>query len=310
VYDGGVPLNPHERLVIVSSDPAWPAEYARLARALGSALSQCGCTLEHVGSTAVPGLDAKPILDVAIVINASPGAAGARAGIRDALARVGYVPEGEKGVPGRESFRRTGAAVPTNAQGPWMDHHLYLVEEGGRPVTEYRLLRDLLVRKPEWAARYAMLKRSLAEAFGDDREGYTEAKTSWIVATLRACEAPAGPGPDTRTDLPQIDYAAFAAVEARVGTVVDVQELPRARTRAYVLRVDFGERGLLKSSARITDRYSPAELLGRQVVAVVNFPARQIGPVMSECLVLGADSAAGVVLLGIDRVVANGTRIY
>ena len=110
--------------------------------------------------------------------------------------------------------------------------------------------------------------------------------------------------------LPEIDYEHFAAVEMRVGRVVEVEDFPEARNPAWKLRVDFGpEIGVKRSSAQITN-YSREQLEGTLVVAVVNFPPRQIGPVRSEVLVLGAVDGAGVVtLLRPDAEVELGDRI-
>ncbi len=110
--------------------------------------------------------------------------------------------------------------------------------------------------------------------------------------------------------LPDIDYEHFAAVEMRVGRIIEVEEFPEARNPAWKLRVDFGlEIGVKRSSARITN-YSREQLQGRLVVAVVNFPPRQIGPVRSEVLVLGAvDDGGVVILLRPDSEVELGDRI-
>ncbi len=109
----------------------------------------------------------------------------------------------------------------------------------------------------------------------------------------------------------QIQYPDFEAVEMRVGTIVEAMDFPEARKPAYKLIIDFGpEIGTKKSSAQITDHYKPEHLPGKQVVAVVNFPPRQIGPFISECLVLGAvDTDGKVVLLIADQLVGNGLRI-
>ena len=109
---------------------------------------------------------------------------------------------------------------------------------------------------------------------------------------------------------PEIAYDDFAAVDMRVGRILEVEDFPEARKPAWKLRIDFGpELGVRRSSAQIR-HYERAALEGRLVVAVVNFPPKQIGPVRSECLVLGAlDEARGVVLLAPDREVAPGDRI-
>lgn len=108
-----------------------------------------------------------------------------------------------------------------------------------------------------------------------------------------------------------IDWGDFEKVELRVGTVLEVEEFPQARKPAYKLRVDFGEQiGVRKSSAQITDLYQMQELVGRQVVAVVNFPPKQIGPMRSECLVTGfAREDGAIVLIGPDSPVPNGAKL-
>ena len=109
----------------------------------------------------------------------------------------------------------------------------------------------------------------------------------------------------------KITWEEFEQVELRVGTVVTAEEFSEARTPAYKLTVDFGPRvGIKRSSARITDLYAADELVGRQVVGVVNFPAKQIGPMMSECLVPGFYRTDGAVVLAVpERPVENGAKL-
>lgn len=109
----------------------------------------------------------------------------------------------------------------------------------------------------------------------------------------------------------EISWEQFEQVELRVGRVISAEDFPEARVPAYILKVDFGsELGIKKSSARITDLYKIDELPGKLVVAVVNFPPRQIGPIMSECLVTGFHNKEGHVALCIpDREVPLGTRL-
>ena len=109
----------------------------------------------------------------------------------------------------------------------------------------------------------------------------------------------------------KINWQDFERVELRAGTVLSAEPFPEARIPAYKLRVDFGEEiGVRKSSAQITDLYTAEELVGRQVVAVVNFPPKQIGPFMSECLVTGFVTADGPVVLAVpDKPVDNGLRL-
>ncbi|MDU8911765.1 tRNA-binding protein [Aestuariicoccus sp. MJ-SS9] len=109
----------------------------------------------------------------------------------------------------------------------------------------------------------------------------------------------------------EIAYDDFQAVDIRAGTIVRAEPFPEARKPAIKLWVDFGpEIGQRKSSAQITEHYDPETLVGRQVMAVVNFPPRQIGPVMSEVLVLGVyDDAGAVVLIAPDKPVPDGGRM-
>lgn len=108
-----------------------------------------------------------------------------------------------------------------------------------------------------------------------------------------------------------IDWEDFQKVELRVGTIIGVEAFPAARKPAWILQVDFGdELGVKKSSAQITDLYTKDSLLGKQVVAVINFPPKQIGPLMSECLVTGFHRQDGAVVLATpDADVPNGTRL-
>jgi len=111
--------------------------------------------------------------------------------------------------------------------------------------------------------------------------------------------------------LDTITFDEFLNVDIRAGTIVDAAPFPEARKPAIKLHVDFGgEIGVKKSSAQITDHYASEELVGRKVMAVVNFPPRQIGPFMSEVLVLGfADADGAIVLAAPDREVPNGARL-
>lgn len=110
----------------------------------------------------------------------------------------------------------------------------------------------------------------------------------------------------------EIGYGDFRRVDIRVGTVTAVEPFPEARRPAFKLTIDFGPTiGARRSSAQLTALYAPDSLVGRQVAAVVNFPRKQIGPFMSEVLVLGFPDAAGeVVLIGPERPVPDGGRLF
>lgn len=108
-----------------------------------------------------------------------------------------------------------------------------------------------------------------------------------------------------------LTWSDFEKVELRVGTILSAEDFPEARKPAYILRVDFGDEiGVKKSSAQITALYGKEELVGKQVIAVVNFPPKQIGPIKSECLVTGFYNRDGEVVLAVpDKEIGNGARL-
>ena len=109
--------------------------------------------------------------------------------------------------------------------------------------------------------------------------------------------------------IPALSWSEFERVEMRVGTITAAAVNEKARKPAYRLEIDFGEFGSRTSSAQLTERYTAEELVGKQVIAVVNFPVKKIADVRSECLVLGAVYGSAVTLLTMDKAVDNGLRI-
>ncbi len=160
-------------VVIVGYDPAWPAAYeverGRIAAALGEAMAGV-VAIEHVGSTSVPGLAAKPVIDIMVGVRRLAG------GLRciTPMVELGYECVGEHGVPGRIYFRR----------GAPRTHHVHLVEHSGEFWRRHLAFRDALLASPALVERYAALKRDLASRHRDDSDGYTDAKTPFIEAAL------------------------------------------------------------------------------------------------------------------------------
>lgn len=168
------PISPEQRaepVVVVPYDTAWPAAFERLRDRIAPALGELAVGIEHVGSTAVPGLDAKPIIDVDVVIHHAEDFAE----VARRLGELGYAHLGDLGIVGREAFRAT-AGPPR--------HHLYVCAAGGAALRAHLTLRDALRADPRLAASYAALKRELAERFRDDRDSYAEGKTAFITSVL------------------------------------------------------------------------------------------------------------------------------
>ncbi|MBV8275128.1 MAG: GrpB family protein [Verrucomicrobia bacterium] len=156
---------------ICSYDTQWPYMFARIEQELRSQVGALAVAIEHVGSTAVPGLAAKPIIDIEIVI----ASAYQFPPVKERLEKFGYIHRGPCGVPDREVFRCV-IDLPV--------HHLYVCETDARPLREHLRFRNALRQDPELAAEYAALKRALADRYRDDRDGYTEAKTGFIRSVI------------------------------------------------------------------------------------------------------------------------------
>lgn len=108
---------------------------------------------------------------------------------------------------------------------------------------------------------------------------------------------------------PTISWSDFEKIDMRTGTIIECEPFEGLRNPAYKMKVDFGELGILKTSAQVTDLYQPEDLLNKQVIAVVNFPPKQIAHFMSECLVMGIYTSNGVNLLSPDLHSANGLKV-
>ena len=168
------PISPHDRaepVVVVASDPAWPGAFEAIREEIALLFGDLAVGIEHVGSTAVPGLEAKPIIDLDVVVHRAEDVPEA---IR-LLASAGYEHLGDLGIVQREAFRAP-AGLPR--------HHLYVCPAGSAALRAHLTLRDALRNEPELAAAYGALKRELAERFANDRDSYVEGKTPFITSVL------------------------------------------------------------------------------------------------------------------------------
>jgi GrpB-like predicted nucleotidyltransferase (UPF0157 family) len=166
---------PRDPVILVEHDPAWRDRFAQLAARASAALAPIEARVEHVGSTAVPGLPAKPIIDLDVIVAAHD--------VAPALARlgaVGYVAEGDKGIPGREAMRWP----PGEAR-----HHLYVCTPDAPGLLDHLAFRDALRADPALVQAYAALKRDLAARHRDDRDAYQEGKGDFIARVTRAARA-------------------------------------------------------------------------------------------------------------------------
>ena len=169
------PISPEQRaepVVVVPYDPAWPAAFASLRDRIAPVLGELAVGIEHVGSTAVPGLVAKPIIDIDVVIRHADNVPD----VVTRLATLGYAHLGDLGILGREAFR-SAPGLPR--------HHRYVCAAGAAALQAHLALRDALRADPELAAAYAALKRELAERYRDDRDSYAEGKSAFIDSVLR-----------------------------------------------------------------------------------------------------------------------------
>jgi len=164
---------PRSPLVVADYDDRWPTYFEELAQPVRDALADLGAEVEHVGSTSVPGLAAKPIVDIDVVVRSVEDVPSAIERLRS----LGYVYQGDKGIEGREAFM-----WPPGAR----RHHLYVVVRGSPPHEAHVDFRDYLRAHPEAAREYGALKKRLAERHGDDSLAYGEAKTGFVTGVLRA----------------------------------------------------------------------------------------------------------------------------
>lgn len=158
-------------IIIEEYDARWPQEFEKLRAQIAAVLGPLAAAIEHIGSTAVPGLAAKPIIDIDVLLK--PDADFAQA--VSALSSVGYEHRGDLGIRGREAFRPPANSFP---------HHLYVCFPDGKEYGRHLEFRDYLRSHPDEAEAYAELKRTLAGEFRMDREGYNQGKQEFVERIL------------------------------------------------------------------------------------------------------------------------------
>ncbi len=165
-------------IAVVAYDPAWVDTFERVRARVWPALHDLALAIEHVGSTSVPGLWAKPIVDVDVIVPNDDAVALAIT----RLATIGYAHRPDVGLPGREAFEAPSDDPSIAA------HHLYVCTQGSLPLRNHLALRDHLRAHPEAAHAYGELKRALAEAHPNDIDAYVAGKSDFVLAILRASD--------------------------------------------------------------------------------------------------------------------------
>lgn len=155
---------------MVDYDPEWPEQFESLRRRIAAALGPLALAIEHVGSTSVPNMCAKPIIDLDVVVRPEDVPAAI-----SAVEALGYRHEGNLGIAGREAFRWV-ADFP--------EHHLYVCPKGSPALERHLLIRDYLRKHPEIAREYAALKKDLAQKYRDNRTKYQAAKAEFVDSLL------------------------------------------------------------------------------------------------------------------------------
>lgn len=158
-------------VVIVDYDPLWPQQFKELRSRIASLLDAMASAIEHVGSTAVPGLAAKPIIDIDVLLRSAMDLPA----VITRLASAGYEHRGDLGIAGREAFR-----IPPND----ISHHLYVCPPCSHEYRRHIAFRDYLRSHPDHADAYASLKREFARKFGNDREAYNQSKSQFVEEIL------------------------------------------------------------------------------------------------------------------------------
>lgn len=169
-------------IIISPYQPIWKKAFEELSAVYTKQLNATAYDIQHVGSTSVPGLCAKPVLDIDIIV---PDADASKQAI-EALQKLGYNHVGDLGIPQREAFRRSNESVPyTDANKQWQKHNLYVCIAGCTSVQNHLQLRDYLLANPDAVTQYSELKKQLAAKYPTDIDSYVDGKTAFITAILK-----------------------------------------------------------------------------------------------------------------------------
>jgi len=163
-------------IVIETYNPKWAEWFEVIKRYVGPSLIDIASSIEHVGSTSVPGLSGKPIIDMSVVVESKQRVTVAI----ERLAHLGYMHRGQMGVEGREAFDS-----PADCPPDFPAHHLYVCLNGSVGLSNHLIIRDYLLTHPESVQEYGQLKHMLAEQFANDIDGYIDGKTDFLVGILQ-----------------------------------------------------------------------------------------------------------------------------
>lgn len=179
-------------VIIAPYNLAWPAQFEAIAAPIRAVLGPLAMSVEHIGSTSVVGLAAKPIIDLDVVISSRL----VLPQVIEKLAELGYTHQGDLGIAGREAFKKAAD----------IRHHLYVCSVDTPNLHEHLLFRDYLRTHPAEAAAYGALKMKLAEQYGEDRDGFTDAKTEFVQSILAQAKADLPLDPRPLALLPEANH--------------------------------------------------------------------------------------------------------
>lgn len=168
-------------LLLEPNNPQWKTNFEQLQQTLSQLLSGLPISIEHVGSTSIPGMYAKPILDIDIILHQKEFLTS----VSTRLEQVGYRNKGEQGITERFAFAQTNAFTPaTGSNKTWQEHHLYVCVSGSLALKNHLHFRNTLLQQTELASQYAQLKKQLATQPGMTRQHYNQRKTEFILSVL------------------------------------------------------------------------------------------------------------------------------